>query len=240
MRWRTALLLALPLVCGCRSKQSTVADAGTPSSDASRPPFVGSAPFVPTDASTEDASPPPSFDAGIDLMLNGKRILHTGDSMVGGKGGLTKALGEKFKGEGAKYYTISRTSISLAKFDRDPKFVQAIARLQPDIVILTLGANDAFFAKPEYLTPVLHRIVKKIGNRECYWVAPALWKPDQTGYIEELRAQVGPCKFFDSTKVNIARAGDHIHPTDEGGEAWGEAFWEFFKRERAGSARGSP
>ena len=98
----------------------------------------------------------------------------------------------------------------------------------------------AFFAKPEYLTPVLHRIVKKIGNRECYWVAPALWKPDQTGYIEGLRAQVGPCKFFDSTKVNIARAGDHIHPTDEGGEAWGEAFWEFFKRERAGSARGSP
>lgn len=171
-------------------------------------------------------------------MLDGKRILHTGDSMVGGKGGLTKALGDKFKSAGvAKYYTISRTAISLAKFDRDPKFVQAIARLQPDIVILTLGANDAFFAKPEYLTPVLHRIVKKIGNRECYWIAPALWKPDQTGYIDELRAEVAPCKFFDSTQVTIQRAGDHIHPTDEGGEAWADAFWEFFKREHSTMSR---
>src|SRR5688500_4339237 len=44
--------------------------------------------------------------------LRGKRVLHVGDSMVGGNGGLTKALESKLKEEGATLVRHTKVSES--------------------------------------------------------------------------------------------------------------------------------
>ncbi len=176
-----------------------------------------------------DAGPP-------SLGLEGKRIFHAGDSMVGGDAGLSRLLHAKFKAEGAKYQSDTVVSASLLTFNLQARFSKGLQRTRPDIVIITLGANDVFVPSPEVLAVHVKGIVKKIGDRECYWMSPATWKPD-TGVVEIIKANAAPCKFFDSRNMDIPRAGDRIHPTDKGGAQWGEKFWTFFVAEHGGGAK---
>jgi lysophospholipase L1-like esterase len=148
--------------------------------------------------------------------------------MVGGAGGLTKALEAKFKARGAKFVHDSQVSAAISVYDKQPKLKELLARSKPDIVIITLGANEVFVPFPDSLTANVEGIVKRIAPRECYWTGPPTWKPD-TGVVRVLREHVAPCKFFDSSDMKLERAGDGIHPTDKGGAAWAEAFWTFFE-----------
>ncbi len=203
-------------------------------SPAGRIPHLGVS--VPTDATspssgTTDAAPSiadASTAAPSLPSLKGKTVLHTGDSMVGGAEGLSPALREKIEAEGGIYKKWYLVAVSLQAFSNDPKFPQKLARYNPDIVILTLGANDVFAPQPEYLAPVFKRIAKKIGTRECYWMSPPLWKPDTVGFVEQMKKFIAPCKLFDSSGLRLPRVGDGIHPTDEGGREWAQHFWNFF------------
>lgn len=169
---------------------------------------------------TPPAPPPPS--------LAGKKVLHVGDSMVGGQWGLTRALEAKFAEEGAKLVRDYKVSESIASFDKSPKLKELLARHEPDIVILTLGTNDALVPYPQALAPHVQSIVKRIGARECYWMGPPLWKPD-TGILAVIRENAGACRFYDASHLKLQRGGDGIHPTDKGGADWADQFWIFFR-----------
>ncbi len=153
-------------------------------------------------------------------------VVHTGDSMVGG--GLCKALAPKFKSEGTKFVRDvweSASIIAFAESDRIPKLMK---KYDPDLVLLTLGANDVFDKHPEFMIRHIESIVKKVGKRDCYWIGPPLWKGD-AGLVDVIREHAAPCKFFDSSGLTLQRAGDGIHPTEKGGAVWADRFWEFFK-----------
>jgi acyl-CoA thioesterase-1 len=169
-----------------------------------------------------DASVPPPRD------LRGKVVLHAGDSMVGGNGGLAKALGARFKAEGAKFYRDAEVAVSIRKYAQAPRFSRLLAHFKPDIVILTLGANDVFLPFPDYYATYVESIVKTVGERECWWVGPPTWKPD-TGIVAVIQKHAGKCRFFDSSGLDISRAKDRIHPNDEGGEDWAGLFWAYFE-----------
>jgi acyl-CoA thioesterase-1 len=160
--------------------------------------------------------------------LAGKTVLHVGDSMVGGNWGLTRALEAKFATGGAKLVRDYRVSESIASFDQSPKLRDLLARYVPDIVILTLGTNDAEVPYPASLAPYVQRITNKIGTRECYWIGPPLVKRD-TGIVAIIRDNSGPCTFFDSSRLKLERGKDGIHPTDRGGADWAGRFWTFFR-----------
>lgn len=160
--------------------------------------------------------------------LKGKVILHAGDSMVGGNGGLAKGLSAYFKGEGAKFYRDAEVAVSIRKYAQAPRFRRLLDHFKPDIVILTLGANDVFLPYPDYYASYVEGVVKAVGERECWWIGPPTWKPD-TGIVEVIRQHAGKCKFFDSSHLDIARAKDRIHPNDEGGAEWANQFWAFFR-----------
>ena len=213
-----ALLSGLGLSPACSQK-----DGPKPA----RPEDAAPEPTVGTDAAatgTKDAAPelPPHRD------LTGKVVLHAGDSMVGGEGGLTKALAAKFKGEGAKFVRDYEISVSIGTYARTPRLRNLLEKHKPDIVILTLGANDVFVPFPQTFAGPVESIVKKIGDRECYWMSPPTWKPD-SGIVEVIKEHAAPCKFFDSRNLTLRRAGDHIHPTEKGGADWAELFWAFFE-----------
>jgi hypothetical protein len=206
---------------------SAPATAAAPKGDAV--PAVTAA--LVTDASADAALDGASAtDAGSDAATAsaryaGKTVLHCGDSMVGGGAGLSRYLEGQFKAAGAKRVVVDTVvSASILTFDQQPRLRDLLNRHHPDVVVVTLGANDVFVPNPASLLPFIKGIIKKIGSRECYWISPPTWKPD-TGIVELLRDNVAPCKFYDSRNLDIPRAVDHIHPTDKGGAIWGEKFW---------------
>ena len=172
------------------------------------------------------APPPP---------LTGKTVLHVGDSMVGGNFGLTRALEQRFSGEGAKFIHDYKVSESIVSYDHSPKLKSLMEKTRPDIVIITLGTNDVFVPYPASMASNIRNIVKRVGTTECYWMGPPTWKPD-TGIVQVLKDNVAPCKFFDSSNLKLQRAGDGIHPTDRGGADWATSFWTYFRTVPSASA----
>ena len=169
--------------------------------------------------------------------LKGKKVLHAGDSMVGGTFGLTRALEKKLTPEGAKLVRRTTVSESLNSFDRGPTLRDALHDEKPDIVVVTLGANDVLSPHPEIYGASVERIVKRIGDHECWWIGPprirtAVKTPSgKTSDIllsEVIKAHAGTCHFIDSTEVKIDRASDGVHPSNVGGEAWLDAWWDEF------------
>jgi hypothetical protein len=159
-----------------------------------------------------------------------KVVLHLGDSMVGGYGGLTKALEGKFKGIGAHFVADWEVSVSIATFDHEHHLQDLLTKHAPDLVILTLGANDVFVPFPSSLASNVQSIARKMsaGGRTCFWMAPPVWKKD-TGIVAVIKKNASPCKVFDASYMRIARAGDGIHPTDRGGADWADGFYAFYR-----------
>lgn len=209
--------------------------AAAPSGSAATAPSVSAAsaagPGAPSAAPLASASgAPDAADAGAappPRSLQGKTVLHCGDSMVGGPAALSKALEGKFKAEGAKFVRDWQVSASIVTYDHESRLRDLLQRHRPDVVVLTLGANDVFVPFPASMAKNVEGIVKKIAPRECYWIGPPTWKPD-TGIVAVIRDHAAPCKFFDSSNMKLQRAGDGIHPTDKGGAEWGDKFWEAF------------
>ncbi len=177
------------------------------------------------EASDAGATPAPAPAAPT---TDGKTVLHVGDSMVGGDWGLTKALEKKFTAEGAKFVHETKVSESIVSFDKSSRLKELLAKHKPDIVILTLGTNDVFVPYPAALAPNVQNIAKRMGNRECFWMGPPLWKPD-TGIVAVIKDNAAPCKFYDASNLKLDRGKDGIHPTDAGGQVWATEFWKFFK-----------
>ncbi len=165
--------------------------------------------------------------------LSGKTALHVGDSMVGIHGGLTRALEARFAEEGARFVSDCKVSESIVSFDKSRRLRDLLAKHDPDIVIITLGMNDAAVPFPQSMAKNVRRIAERVGTRECYWIGPPTSKADTwtQNLVDVLRDNAAPCKFFDSSKLTLQRGGDGIHPTDKGGATWAEGFWAFFRKD---------
>jgi lysophospholipase L1-like esterase len=169
------------------------------------------------------------MDAGIDAgRAPPKSVLHVGDSMVGGFGGLTKALEAHFKPLGSKFARDWQTSVSIQTFARDKKFGELIAKNDPDLVIITLGANDMAAPFPKSLGPFIAAIAKKTAGRECWWLPPVPWSKD-TALIQVIKDNAAPCKVYDGSSLKISRGPDGIHPTDGGGAVWSKGFVDAYE-----------
>jgi hypothetical protein len=224
-----ALTLCLVLAaCSRRGTPPEGASAATPTVAAADTP-VGTAETMPAHITLatkiEDA---PDAGATATDDLHGKVVLHVGDSMVGGHQGLTKFLEAKFVAAGAKFVRDWKVSEQVVSFDKSKRLRELLDKHKPDIVIITLGANDVFVPYPQSLAPNVQRIAKRIAPRECVWMGPPTWKPD-TGIVEVIRSNASPCRFFDGSSLKLDRGKDGIHPNDKGGAAWANAFWQFYR-----------
>jgi hypothetical protein len=157
-----------------------------------------------------------------------QRVLHVGDSTVGGYGGLAKALKTRFAAENTRYVSDTIVSLAIRTLAHGKTLKADIARNDPDLVLLTVGTNDVFLPSPEQMAGDVRAIVAAVGSRDCYWIGPPTWKQD-TGIVAVIRANAGHCRFFDSSLLPLARARDGVHPTDRGGEDWAARFWSDFR-----------
>lgn len=157
--------------------------------------------------------------------LKGKKVLHVGDSMVGGNWGLTRALEAKLEPEGATIVRHTKVSETLKSMDQDPTLKDLLQKHDPDIVIITLGTNDTDVPHPEVYAKHVANIAKRVGARECWWMGP----PKDAPVNKVIEENSAPCKFFDSSTLKLDRTKDGIHPNDKGGGQWASAFWTAFR-----------
>ncbi len=173
------------------------------------------------------ADPPPAPPP----IPKGTVVLHIGDSFT--LSGFAQALKPRFLGVGARYEVRAEQSSFTTTWSG--KLGPIVSATQPDLVIITLGANEVANTDPPAHAPAVRNIVKQLAGRPCVWVSPPLWAKE-TGIIDVLREHSAPCRFFDSdaiVKQPIPRRGDRIHPTPEGGAIWADAFWDWLGSERA-------
>jgi acyl-CoA thioesterase-1 len=92
-----------------------------------------------------------------------------------------------------------------ARSDRVPKL---IASTHPDLVLITLGANDVYEKNPAYLAKTVERIARMTEGRDCIWIGPPIWKAEYAPLVELLREHAAPCAFFESTGIAMERKAD--------------------------------
>jgi lysophospholipase L1-like esterase len=157
-----------------------------------------------------------------------ERVLVVGDSMAWA---LANALRPLVEQEGGKFRVRSRTSDSIRGYAVNHKMQSDVRETRPDVVIISLGANEALVPRPEGLATYIQRIVKEVGPRECYWVGPPMWRPD-TGVVKLLAEHASPCRFFNSSELTLERRPDGIHPNPEGSKVWAQAVYDWIKAQR--------
>lgn len=241
------LLAAAPVACSSAvappetpvapAPAGTVAPAASPSAPGAFATAVPS-PAAPSPAAPSPAAPSPAAEQGgaPPAIPRGTAVLHVGDSFA--LAGFAQALRPHMKALGVRYEVRSEqssfTTTWSAKMDR------LVADMQPDLVLINLGANEVQNVDPAAHAPAVRRIVASIGDRPCVWISAPSWRKD-TGINDVIRENSAPCRFFDSDKLvtaPIPRQADHIHPNEEGGAVWAEAFWAWLETQRAAAVEG--
>lgn len=213
-------IIGLILVLGC--SRAAPAPAPLVLGDAAAPSTTAAPVAVASPSSVA-----PAIDAAKEPPKIYKRVLHTGDSMVGG--GLSRALRPKVEAEGAKYFRDVWESGSLRAFSRSDRIPKLMKELHPDLVILSLGANDVYEPNPEAMAAFVERIAKMTAGTDCWWLGPPIWKAEYKPFVQMIKEHVAPCTFFDASDIDMERKKDGIHPDEKGGETWALAFWMAFR-----------
>jgi lysophospholipase L1-like esterase len=156
--------------------------------------------------------------------------------MVGG--GLSRALGPMFVADGSKYIRDVIESGSIHDFSQKDHLPKLIKASNPDLILLSLGANHVPHFKEidldKEVAPFVAKLIKRVEKIDCIWIAPPIWKPEQQAFNDWLKDKVAPCKFYDATdpkgaNLTLSRREDKIHPDEKGGEVWAADFWKWFK-----------
>jgi lysophospholipase L1-like esterase len=223
-----ALVLATAVACHGKAQKK---EGSTLASSSSAP-----AAATITESVTDAAAPSPARGASVAPAPRPKkylRVLHTGDSMVGG--GLALALRPKFEADGVKYRRDVIESGTIHEFAQSDHLPKLLASFKPDLLLLTLGANHmpSSVEPDKELGPFVAKLIKRVSGIDCYWLAPPIWKPSQARFNEWLREHVAPCRFYDASVLTITRRPDKIHPDEKGGEVWADGLWKFMKGEGA-------
>lgn len=152
-------------------------------------------------------------------LPKGTTVLHIGDSFAGALGiELNKVLDKA----GVRSLLRFETSTYIPTWAHDRKLPEYLSQYKPDLVLVSLGANELQNPEPEKRIPLIRRIVDKIGNRSCVWVAPVLWEGANPRLLEIIQANVAPCVYLDGNAfiTHMPRARDKIHPSMEARPDW--------------------
>jgi lysophospholipase L1-like esterase len=169
--------------------------------------------------------PPASAD-----LPRGTLVLQVGDSFAGSLG---VPLGERLRANGLRSVLKFQTSSYVPTWASSPELESYVARYNPDLILITLGANEFELSAPDTRAGAVRRLVQHLRGKPCVWITPPRWKPD-TGILAVIQANSKPCRFLDSDTLvhELARKPDHIHPSDAAREVWADAVLDWLARER--------
>ena len=160
-------------------------------------------------------------------------VLHVGDSFAGSLG---VPLGKRFKAAGLRTVLEFETSSYIPTWASGEELEKYVGRYMPDLVLVTLGANEFEIPNPEQRANAVRRLVKRLNGLPCVWISPPKWKED-SGVLAVVRDNCAPCRYLDSDTIvrDLPRRKDGIHPSDDAREIWADAVLAWLTRERAGT-----
>jgi hypothetical protein len=164
-------------------------------------------------------------------LPEGATVLHVGDSFAGALGvPLNKRLRE------AKVRSILkfRTASYIVDWAHREPLRDYLLQYNPDLVLVTLGANELQIEAPERRIPAIEKIVQTIGDRPCIWIGIPLWEGANNGLPEIIEKHAAPCRYLDTDTLfpDMPRARDKIHPTMEAREDWASKVTHWLAQER--------
>lgn len=257
------LVLGVVLSCGHSGTGKAVSEANAPSLGSSSTPVPATAKASPVPSAvasnragslgTLPAAPAPAnvsadfeekLPSGVAFrqaavggpapgpeLPRGTTVLHIGDSFAGALGiELNKVLEES----GIKGVLRYETSTYIPTWAHEKKLGEYLTKYQPDLVLISLGANELQTPEPDKRIPLIHKLVERLGNRQCAWVAPVLWEGASPRLLEIIRANVAPCVYLDGNAfiTHMPRARDKIHPSMDARADWARviARWLAYHR----------
>ncbi len=183
-------------------------------------------------ASTEFAGGP----APGPVLPEGSKILHIGDSFAGALG---IELNRVLKSRGVVGRLSFEQSTYIPTWAHSKKLPELLASFQPDLVLISLGANELENPTPEDRIPNIRRLVGRLGGRPCVWVAPLLWDGAKSALLDVIRANLGDaCVYLDSNQLvlKMPRTRDKIHPSMAARPDWAEITVRWLGYHRAPTA----
>jgi len=167
------------------------------------------------------------------LAWSGTTVVHFGDSHVAS--GLTSGLREHFRAQGARYYSDYWVSSSTPRWAYSERLADMLRRRHPDVVIVTLGSNEAYMPNPVGYARHMRRLVARLqtvglrdARRSCFWIGPPRYEHLNVDRIVAVQQQnATPCRYFDSRAIDAPRGHTRLHFTREGGVQWADAIWNW-------------
>jgi hypothetical protein len=186
-----------------------------------------------TEASEEDADSEVSSAnerPNPDALPRGTMVLHVGDSFAGALG---VPLGKRLKARGLRSVLQFKKASYITNWAFGDQLRIHIARHKPDLVLVSLGANEIELQRPTQRVYAIRRLVETMGTRPCVWISPPMWKPD-AGLLAVIRENIAPCRYLDSDALvpHLERGPDRIHPSRRGREVWADAVLAWLSKER--------
>jgi lysophospholipase L1-like esterase len=193
-----------------------------------------------SDASSGETPAPGAADASATAasesptLPRGTLVLHIGDSFAGSLG---VPLSKRLKAAGLRSVLEYQTASYIPTWASGPELTSYVSRYSPDLVLVTLGANEFELSNPGTRANSVRRLVRRLEGRPCVWVTPPRWKPD-TGILSVIQENLKPCRYLDSDTIvrDLSRKKDGIHPNDEAREIWADAVLGWLARERKSGA----
>lgn len=234
----TAIALVLASACApapSAPPSSAPAPAPAPTAEPAPPvaapapaPSIAAAPApvpepTPPASSEASAGPPPPLPAGT-------TVLHIGDSMAGALG---IALNEELKKAGVRGVLRFKTASFIPTWAWSQDLPILLARHNPDLILVTLGANEVAIKDPEIRAKTVQKLVQRFEGRPCVWIAPPLWAGD-TGLLPVIQRNAAPCRYMDTNSLikDMPRVSDKIHPTPGARKEWAKVVVDWLARER--------
>jgi hypothetical protein len=237
VRW--VLPLAL-LAAGCARGPAPAAAALEQSRSPISRPAAPATESEPDRADLAPPQPPPEPDPLVEAappaapppLPKGTTVLHIGDSMAGALG---IELNEALKSAGVRGILRFKTASFIPTWAWGREISLYVAQYDPDLVLITLGANEVAIKDPEIRAKNIQRLVRRIGDRPCVWIAPPLWAGD-TGLLPVIRKNSAPCRYMDTNAIidSMPRLPDKIHPTMRARKDWAKVVVDWLARERLG------
>ena len=194
------------------------------------PPDAGPARTTETEKTAEAAPATPA--PPLPELPRGTTVLHIGDSFAGALG---IDLNVELKAAGVRGILRYETATYIPTWAFGKQIDQYLSQFNPDLVLVTLGANELQIPDPAARVPTIHRLVARLGGRPCVWVAPPLWNGARPALLDTIREACAPCVYLDSNALvpDLPRAKDHIHPSMDARKTWAKAVLGWLAAHRA-------
>ncbi|HEY6559630.1 MAG TPA: SGNH/GDSL hydrolase family protein [Polyangiaceae bacterium] len=178
-------------------------------------------------------APEPLADANAPSIPDGTTVLHIGDSFAGALG---LALNQELAARNVRSVLRYKTASYIPSWAFSREIPRYLARSNPDLVLITLGANELDIPEPGQRARQVRRLIDQLGGVPCVWIAPPLWPAarEKHALLQIIRESCAPCRYLDSTALvgELPRLRDGIHPSTEGREMWAKAVLDWLARER--------